>query len=78
MPLTRLIGAAWTKDLIKRRLAEENKFFGSYGSINVSFFSNIHILPLYVTIGKIENKDVNKLFLYIFSSLGEVKQGATL
>ena len=38
VPLTRPIGAAWTDNLIKRRLAKENIFFGSYGRVDVSFF----------------------------------------
>ena len=40
-----MVGAAWMGDLIKRYLAEENKYFGGYRHVDVKIFSKIHILP---------------------------------
>ena len=78
VPLTHSVGVVWTNDLIKHRLAEEKKFFGSYGRGDVRFFIIYIYIYIYVTISIIEDKDVNKLFLYIFSSLIKVQQGTTL
>ena len=43
VPLTCPIGAAWTDDLIKCHLDEENKIFGMYGRVDVYLFTSLFI-----------------------------------